>query len=124
MSRPPFRRSLGYALEGIMLTVWTQRNPRIQLVILGIVIVAGLLFRISRLEWALVAGVSGLVLSLEIMNSAVETLVDMVQPDHHPLAKVVKDASAGAVLLAAVTAVVIGLLIFGPRLWAWVVALL
>ena len=117
MQQPPFWRSLGYAAEGILHTVRSQRNARIHVTVLLLVVLAGWAFRISRLEWALVVLVSGLVLALETLNSAVEAFVDMVQPDHHPLAKVVKDASAGAVLLAALTAALVGVLIFGPRVW-------
>ncbi len=117
MRAPTFWHALRFAAEGIAYTVRTQRNARIHLSILALVIVAGLVLRLSPLEWAVVALVSGLVLSLETLNSGVEALVDMVQPDHHPLAKVAKDAVAGAVLLAAITAVIIGLLVFGPKVW-------
>ncbi len=117
MRSPSFWRSLGYAFEGILHTVRTQRNARIHLVILSLVILAGLGFRLSRWEWTAIALVSGLVLSLETMNSAIENLVDHVQPDYHYQAKIVKDAAAGAVLLAAFTSVVVGVLIFLPPLW-------
>lgn len=118
MRSPTFWHSLWYAAEGIVYTVRTQRNARIHLTILALVIIAGVLFHLSWVEWGLVALVSGLVLALETLNSGVEALVDLVQPDHHPQAKIAKDATAGAVLLAAITAVVVGLLVFGPRLWA------
>ncbi len=118
MRSPTFWKSLGYAAEGIVHTVRTQRNARIHLAALSLVVLAGLVFRISRVEWALVLLVSGMVIALEMANSAIEAIVDMVQPDHHPLAKVAKDAAAAAVLTAALTAVTVGLLVFGPRVWA------
>ncbi len=117
MRSPSFWRSLGYAFEGILHTVRTQRNARIHLVILSLVLLVGLGLHLSRWEWTAITLVSGLVLSLETMNSAVENLVDHVQPDYHYRAKVVKDAAAGAVLLAALTSVVVGGLIFLPHLW-------
>ncbi len=120
MHSPSFWHSLGYAFEGIVHTVRTQRNARIHLSILTLVLLVGLGMHISRWEWTAIALTSGMVLSLETLNSAVENLVDHVQPDYHHQAKIVKDAAAGAVLLAAMTSVIVGVLIFGPRLWAMV----
>lgn len=117
MRSPNFWRALRFAMEGIVYMVRTQRNARIHLVILFLVIVAGILLKVTLLEWGLIVVVSGLVLSLEAVNSGIEALVDMVQPDHHPLAKAAKDAAAGAVLLAAIAAVGVGLIVFGPRVW-------
>ncbi len=119
MRSPSLLHSLRFAAEGIVYTVRTQRNARIHLTILVVVIAVGLFFHLSLVEWALVALVSGLVLSLETLNSGIEALIDLVHPDHHPQAKVAKDASAGAVLLAAITAVVVGVLVFGPKIWPW-----
>ena len=79
------------------------------------VVVAGLLLRLPPLAWALVVVAIALVLIAELLNTALETVVDLVSPDDHPLAKAAKDIAAGAVLVAAAAAVVIGLLLAG---WA------
>lgn len=116
MHAESFWQSLKYAAQGVLHTVRTQRNARIHLVILTAVILAGIGLALSLQEWALITLVSALVLSLELMNSALEHLADRVEPNHDPHIMHAKDAAAGAVLIAALAAVVIGLLIFGPRL--------
>jgi diacylglycerol kinase (ATP) len=83
-----------------------------------VVIGLGFYFHISRIEWALVALAVGTVWTAELVNTAVEALTDLVSPEYHPLAGKAKDVAAGAVLLAAFAAVVVGTLIFAPQLWA------
>lgn len=78
------------------------------------VVVAGLLVEVTKTEWCLLAGSIGLVFTAEIFNTAIETLTNLVSPQHNPLAGKTKDLAAGAVLAAAVTAAVIGLIIFVP----------
>jgi len=80
------------------------------------VILLGYLFGISRLEWILVALAMGLVLALELVNTAGEKLVDILSPDHDPRYGQVKDILAGAVLVAALAAAIMGALVFLPRL--------
>lgn len=80
---------------------------------------AGFFFEITATEWGLVALAVGLVVSAEIMNTAVETVVNLVTKDFNPLAGKAKDLAAGAVLVAAATAAIIGLLVFGPYIWAF-----
>jgi len=111
-----FLRGFGYAFEGIAYTLRTQRNFRIHLVISAIVIVAGVYFRLSPVEWAVIALTIGLVLSMELLNTMAEMAVDLLTRSHHPLAKAAKDVGAGAVLVTAVAAVAVGAAIFGPRL--------
>ena len=81
-------------------------------------VAAGFWFGISRGEWCAVIAAIGLVWTAEGLNTALEAVVDLVSPDQHPLAGRAKDVAAGAVLCAAISALVIGLLIFGPRLCA------
>jgi diacylglycerol kinase (ATP) len=100
----------------------TQANARIHLVAAGIAIGAGFFFGISRAEWCAVVGAIGLVLTAEGINTAVEAVVDLASPELHPLAEHAKDVAAGAVLIAALTAVVIGVLVFGPRVLALLLA--
>jgi diacylglycerol kinase len=106
------------ALSGLWYTLRTQRNMRVHILIAGAVVILGLWLRLSADQWAMLAATSGLVLVSEIINTVVEGMVDLVCPDYHPLAKTVKDAMAGAVVLAAIVAVVVGLLILGPPLWS------
>lgn len=114
---PTFWRSLAIARDGVVHTFRSQRNARIQFVIGLLAIGLGLWLGIDRLEWALLVVLISLVFVLEALNTAVEALVDLVTDRYHPLARIAKDAAAGAVLLAVVGSVVVGLLIFLPRLW-------
>jgi len=86
---------------------------KVQVVCAGIALFAGWWFHISITEWMMVIVVIGLVLVAELLNTAIEKLVDLVQPDYHPLAGKVKDMAAGGVFIAATTALVIGILVFG-----------
>ncbi len=114
-------RSFRYATQGILHTFRTQRNARIEAGIAGIVVVLGVWLQINLTQWAVLVGCMGLVLGLEILNTGVEALVDLVSPERHPLAKVAKDAAAGAVLWAAILSVIVGVLVLGPGLWEVVV---
>lgn len=105
------------ALDGLKQVFDSEPNARIHALITLAVFIAGWLFKISRLEWLSLVLTVGLVWVAEIFNTAVEKLVNLASPEIHPAAKAVKDISAGAVLASAVTAVVVGILIFGPRLW-------
>ncbi|MDR3401247.1 MAG: diacylglycerol kinase family protein [Chthoniobacter sp.] len=115
---PLWRRvllSFRYAGRGVLVIVRTQTNAWIHAVAAFVAIIAGFFFGISRLEWCAVVGAIGLVLTAEGINTAIEAVVDLASPDRHPLAGRAKDVAAGAVLLAALAALVIGLLVFGPR---------
>jgi len=106
-----------FAISGLWYTLCTQRNMRIHLVIAAVVAGVGVWLRLSAERWAIIVLTSGLVLVSEMTNTVIENLVDLVCPEYHPLAKVVKDVMAGAVVLAAGVAVIVGLLIIGPPLW-------
>jgi len=95
-----------------------ERNARIHLVLAIAAVVLAWLLGFEMVEWALLALVIGFVFVAEAMNTAIEALVDLVSPDFHPRAKVVKDMAAGAVAMAALTAVVMALFLFLPRLLA------
>ncbi len=113
-------RSIWIALDGIKQVLLTQQNARIHLVItLVVFLVAGLL-DLSGHEWALVVLVVGFVWAAEIFNTAIEDLVDLVSSEQNPSAKRIKDISAGAVLISVLVAVLVGLVIFGSRLWSWI----
>jgi len=106
------------ALAGMVYILRTQPNAWIELVALGVVCVAGWWLGITRLEWALLALTVAVVLALEAVNTAVEAVVDLVSPEYHPLAKIAKDAAAGAMVFAVLGSIVVAAAIFGPRLWA------
>ena len=110
--------SFGFAFAGLGYCLRTQRNFRIHVSIAFVGTVVGLLLGLSLLEWAVFALMVVMVLAAEMVNTMVEALVDLVTVEYHPLAKVAKDVAAGVVLLTAIGAVVIGLLIFLPRLLA------
>ena len=109
-------KSFRYAFEGIGYVFRTQRNAQIHLVIVAIVLVLAAWLEIPLLDFALIVLTIGLVLGAEFLNTALEAVVDLASPEKHPLAKIAKDVGAGAVLLLAFIAVVIGLLLLGPPL--------
>lgn len=112
----PLYKSFGYAFEGIFAGIRGERNMKIHCFAAVCVIVAGVLFHISVTEWCICLVLFGLILSLELVNTAIEAVVDLVTEDKKPLAKLAKDTAAGAVLIAAVMAAMAGLLIFVPKL--------
>lgn len=111
-------RRFGWAGRGVVAHFRTQENARIHLGATIATVAAGFIFGISRGEWLAVILAIGLVMIAEAFNTAIESVVDLASPEQHPLAGRAKDVAAGAVLLAAVTAVVVGVLVFGPRLLA------
>ena len=110
-------RSFGHAFHGLKLLVQTQHNARIHAVATVLVVVAGALLRISAFDWALIALAVLCVWSAEAMNTAIEFVVDLVSPEHHPLAAKAKDVAAGAVLVAAIGSLIVGALVFGPHVF-------
>ncbi len=113
LSSSRLSRSFGFAWAGIRYTWNHEPNFRIELVVGILAFVIALWLKVSPLPILLMAA---LVLSLEILNSAIEALVDLASPDIHPLAKIAKDAAAGAVFLASIMALLIGLWWMGPVL--------
>jgi diacylglycerol kinase len=117
MSRSNLLTSFRYAFTGLGYLLRTQRNARIHVSISLVIVALGLWLGLSTTQWAVIALTIGVVLMAESFNTVVEVMVDLVTEEYHPLAKIAKDAAAGAVLLLAMVAVVIGLLILGPPLW-------
>ena len=116
----PLYKSFGYAFEGIFTGIKKERNMKIHCLAMLCVIVAGLVLQISIAEWCICLVLFGLILSLELVNTAVEAVVDLVTEEKKPLAKIAKDTAAGAVLIAAIMAAGAGLLIFVPKILAFV----
>jgi diacylglycerol kinase (ATP) len=109
-------RSFSFAFAGIRQFLVREHNARIHLVATICVIVAALVLHVSAAEAAVLAIVTGVVWITELLNTCVERMMDFVYPEEHPQIKFIKDLAAGAVLVAAFTAVVAGLLIFIPKL--------
>jgi diacylglycerol kinase len=108
-------KSFVYAFEGIKAFLRYEPQALIHVIAAGVVIIAGFYFEISYYEWIAVLFSIGIVVVSEMLNTAIEKLTDMVSPEIHPQAKVVKDVSAGAVLVASIVAAAIGLLVFLPK---------
>lgn len=113
-------QAIKVALEGIKYVMTSQPNARIHAgFTLAVFLVAGLL-KLPRLEWVILLLTVGLVWAAEVFNTAVEIVVDVISPDYDPKAKMIKDISAGAVLISVLVSILVGLIIFGPYLWNWI----
>lgn len=111
-----FLKRLRFALEGWGQFFPTEKNGQIQTVIALLVVIAGIFFQLTLVEWALIIICIGAVLALEMVNSALEIFCNRVHPDWHSDIKKVKDIAAGAVLWISVASVVVGCLIFIPKI--------
>ncbi len=111
-------RSFRYAFSGWWYVVRTQRNAWIHATVSIAVITLGLWLGLGPHDWAVIILAIGLVWFGEFINTALEAVVDLASPQQHYLAKVGKDVGAAAVLIAAISSMIIGLLILGPPLWA------
>ena len=109
-------KSFKYAFNGLKTLLLEEHNSRIHLLAAVVAIVAGFYFDISNAEWLFVLVAIGGVFAIELINSAIENLADMVTKEQHPVIKKVKDLAAGGVLIVSIMAFVIGLIIFVPKL--------
>ena len=109
-------RSFRYAWQGIRACVGREQNLSFHLITTVLVVGAGFALDITRGEWTAICLCIGLVVGAELFNTAIERLVDLVSPQRHPLAGQVKDIAAGAVLVCALAAIVVGVIIFIPYL--------
>lgn len=116
----PLYKSFGYAFEGIFAGIRKERNMKIHCTAMVLVIIAGAWFKISALQWCICFLLFGLILALELVNTALEAVVDLVTEERKPLAKLAKDTAAGAVLIAAIMAAVIGCIIFIPEIITYI----
>lgn len=109
---PGFVSSFRYALEGIAAAVRGERNFKVMLAAGVLAVIAGVVLRLDALSWAAVILMIGLVLCAELLNTALESVVDLASPELHPLAKRAKDLAAGAVLVLSACVGVAGLVIY------------
>jgi diacylglycerol kinase len=115
--------AFGHAFRGWGYVLKTQQNAWIHSLFATAVILVGLWVGLRTIDWAVIVLTIAMVFTAEFINTAIEAVVDLASPVHHPLAKVGKDVGAGAVLVSALAGIVIGLLIIGPPLWARLVYL-
>jgi diacylglycerol kinase (ATP) len=109
-------RSFGHAFQGWWYALRTQRNAWLEVAIACGVFAVSFWLGVDVLRWAIIVLATALVFAAELINTAVEVSVDLVSPQHHPLAKIAKDVAAAAVLITACGALVVGLLLLGPPL--------
>ncbi len=110
-------KSFGYALKGLFIALREEQNMRIHLAAIVVVTFAGIYLGLSAIEWAILALTIGFVVSMEMVNAAIEGIVDHVSPEYHKQAGKIKDLAAGAVLVSAVVATVIAVYIFGNKIF-------
>ena len=108
--------SFRYAIEGFISSFKTERNMKIHILAMIVVVLLGFYFKLNLVEWCFITISIALVIGAELFNTAIETIVDMVSPEKNPKAKLAKDISAAAVLALAIGAVVIGVMIFIPKI--------
>lgn len=109
-------RSFKFAFEGLKLTFLNEPNFRIQIILAFLSSLLGIFLKISQIEWLILITVIFMVLLLELINSSLEALVDLVSPEINERAKIAKDTAAGAVLTASVLSLIIGIVIFLPKI--------
>ena len=109
-------RSFKHAFSGLRALLIYEHNSRIHLAAAILVIIMGFILHISLIEWCILVGIIAFVVVVEVINSAIEGLSDFVSPDISPAIKMVKDYCAAAVLIASIAAVIIGIIIFLPKL--------
>lgn len=107
-----FTKSFRYAGKGVLIALSEQRNLKVHFILAFMVILAGLYFHISEGEWYALILAIGLVLTAELINTSIENIVNLISPQHQPLAGKIKDLAAGAVLISAIVSSTVGLIIF------------
>jgi len=110
-------KSIGYACKGAFLLLKTESSIQIQFVIAILITIAGFYFNISLTEWALQILAIGLVMSIEGLNTAIEAIADFMHPDRHEKIGFLKDIAAGAVFIASLAALIVGCIIYLPKIF-------
>lgn len=108
-------KSVGFAIKGAHKLITTEHSIIVQSSLAVLMIIAGFVFHISRIEWMMQILAFGLVLGLESLNTAVEKIADFIHPEYHEKIGFIKDIAAGAVMFAATAAIAVGLLIYVPK---------
>ena len=111
------RKSFGYAIEGIVYSFKKGTHFKIHVAAAIVVVILGFIYSISSLEWLIIILISSAVIAAETINTAIEETCDILHPEHHPGARLAKHCSAGGVLILSIAAVIIGLIIFLPKIF-------
>jgi diacylglycerol kinase len=114
MKHRTFQQSLASAIDGIAYGLRYEKNMKAHITAAILAIIAGVVLKISRLDWGLLMITIFMVIIAETINTAIEKTIDMVTANYHPLAKIAKNVAAGAVLLSALNALIMAIIIFGP----------
>jgi len=109
-------KSVNYALKGAIKLITTEHSVMVQFSLGIIMLIAGIFFQITATEWLFQTLAIGLVMSVEGLNTAIEKIADFIHPDYHERIGFIKDIAAGAVFFAAITAIIIGLIIYMPKI--------
>lgn len=110
-------KSVGYAFKGAYLLITTEASLKVQFFIGLIMTIAGFYYHLSATEWIIQILIIALIMSIEGVNTAIEEIADFVHPDHHPKIGLIKDLAAGAVFIFAVAAVIVGCIIYIPKVF-------
>lgn len=110
-------KSVGYAFKGVYLLLKTEASIKIQFIIALIMIFAGFYYNISATEWMIQILAIGLVISIEALNTAIEEITDFIHPEQNRKIGLIKDIAAGSVLIASVSVIIIGFIIFFPKVF-------
>lgn len=108
--------SFGFAFNGLIILFQEEHNSRIHFLVAFCAVIAGVWLKISTIEWLLIVLSIGFVITLEIINSAIENISDFISPEKHEMIKKIKDLTAAAVLIGSITSLTIGLIIFLPKI--------
>lgn len=111
-------KSFHYALDGLKYAFKYEQNFLVHIIATICVVIAGIIFQISISEWLILALIIGLVIATELINTSIEATIDLITDKIHPLAKIAKDTAAAAVFVFGLTAIIVGICIFGPKLLA------
>lgn len=113
-----FFKSFSYAIKGIISALKTEQNLLIDFIVAIVTILLGIYLKLSTIEFCIVLLAMSLVISMELVNTSIEYAIDMAMPEIHPLAKISKDVASGAVLFSAIISLVIGIIIYLPKIIA------
>ena len=116
--------SFKYAFEGIFTSLKKERNMKIHIIMAILVVILGIFLKITKIEWIICIFAIAIVIAAELFNTAIETIVDMITKEKNEKAKIAKDVSAGAVLINAIGAAIIGIIIFMPKIYNYFIKLL
>ena len=110
-------KSVGWAVKGAIILFKSEASIKVQAVIAILVTIAGFYFNISSTEWLIQVAMIGLVMSIEVFNTAIEDIADFIHPERHNGIGRIKDVAAGAVFIASISAVVVAIIIYYPKIF-------